>query len=242
MFWPVPEGVIVGLVSGALVCVVTEIYCHRCLAHRALSVHPVLASLMSGFMQVYGGAHPQRWAGVHRLHHRYADTPLDPHSPLERNPLLVLVGTPYLFAQARHRLAADASPPPAPAAVVVRIAVTAFWLWAIGPVQTLLAVAVHLGLYFGIMGMVNTAGHRAGRKPHPGVPGYDLAWTAPLLLGHGYHNSHHAHPSAARMGLLDPMWPLVRALSGLRLVTLDGSPLAPSRTCCRAGVTMASSR
>ena len=69
----VPIGVLVGLVPGLLTCIVTEIYCHRALAHRAFRVHPALARVLDAFMQVYGGVHPQRWVGVHRLHHRYAD-------------------------------------------------------------------------------------------------------------------------------------------------------------------------
>lgn len=229
------SGVVVGLVSGILTCLVTEIYCHRCVAHRAFRVHPVLASGLDHFMQIYGGVHPQRWAGVHRLHHRYADTPLDPHSPLERNPLLVLVGTPYLFAAAAPRL--PSSPGTARGDVVARILITAFWGVTIGPVQTLLALGVHFILYFGIMGMVNTIGHRSGRKPHPEVPGYDAPWLALLLLGHGYHNSHHAHPAAARVGALDPMWPIVRLLARLGLIELQEqrAPAQPA-ACCVASV------
>ncbi len=235
-----PIGVVVGLVSGILTCLVTEIYCHRCLAHRAFRIHPVLGSGLSGFMQVYGGVHPQRWVGVHRLHHRYADTPLDPHSPLQRHPLLVLVGTPYLFAVAQRRLPAEASPAPGILVVAVQVLLIAFWFFAIGPVQTGIALAVHLVCYLGIMGMVNTAGHRSGSKPHTEFPGYDLPWVAILLLGRGYHNSHHAHPAAARTGFLDPMWPLLCLLSRLGLIALEEQP-APtqSRTCCTASVSRA---
>ncbi len=234
-----PIGVLVGFVSGLLTCLVTEIYCHRCLAHRAFRVHPGLGSFLDGFMQVYGGVHPERWVAVHRLHHRYADTPLDPHSPLQDRPLLVLVGTPYLFARARRRLPAD-SPGPGIVHVAVRILITAFWLFTIGPVQTLTALAVHLVCYLGTMGMVNTFGHRAGSKPHPDVPGYDSAWLALLLLGHGYHNSHHAHPAAARTGPLDPIWPVLRLLNGLGLITLEEqrTPTKP-RACCIASVSVA---
>ena len=237
-----PVGVVVGLVSGVLTCLVTEIYCHRCLAHRAFRIHPVLGSLLDGFMQVYGGVHPQRWVGVHRLHHRYADTPLDPHSPLQRHPLLVLVGTPYLFATARQRLTSD-SPGPGTVHVAIRTLITAFWLFTIGPVQTATALAVHLVCYLGIMGMVNTFGHRAGTKPHPDFPGYDSAWLAILLLGHGYHNSHHAHPGAARTGLLDPIWPILRLLARAGLIALDEQRIpVQARSCCLASVSTAPGR
>jgi fatty-acid desaturase len=239
----VPIGVFVGLVSGILTCVVTEIYCHRCLAHRAFRIHPVLGSFLGGFMQVYGGVHPERWVGVHRLHHRYADTPLDPHSPLQRSPLLVLIGTPYLFAMARRRLPDDSAPAPGILHLAVRTVISAFWFFTIGLVPTLTALVVHLVCYLGIMGMVNTVGHRSGSKPHPEFPGYDLPWLAIPLLGHGYHNSHHAHPAAARTGYLDPMWPVLRLLSGLGLIALGEQKVQTQpRACCMASVSLAPGR
>jgi stearoyl-CoA desaturase (delta-9 desaturase) len=239
----VPIGVAVGLAMGLLTCLATELYCHRALAHRAIRVHPVLARILDGFMQVTGGVHPETWAGVHRLHHRYADTPLDPHSPLQRRPLSVLLGTPYLFALARKRLPAGSAPGTGRVHLVLRGLLVAFWLLAIGPAPTLAAIAVHLASYLGIMGMVNTVGHRRGRRPHPEFPGYDLAWVSLLLLGHGYHNSHHAHPGAARTGFLDPIWPVVRALSAVGLVTVEETRRqrrAPA--CCVASAFPAVSR
>ena len=90
------------------------------------------------------------------------------------------------------------------------------------------------------MGMVNTFGHRAGSRPHPDFPGYDSAWLSVLLLGHGYHNSHHAHPAAARTGFLDPMWPILRLLSGLGLITIEEQRAQTQpRACCTAFAFMA---
>ena len=228
-----PVGVPIGIASAILTAVVTEVYAHRCLAHRAFRVHPVLASLLDTYFRVIVWTDPESWAAVHRLHHRYADTPLDPHSPVQRRPLAVLVGSPYLFAVARRRLPAD--PPPGRGIVALRVLVPAFFLVVFGLVQVLTMVAVHLVCYLGVMGLVNTVGHLYGRKPHPTFPGYDLAWLAIPLLGHGYHNSHHAHPAAARTGLLDPIWPLLRLLAAVGLVELDGRRSeTPSRACCRA--------
>ena len=231
----VPVGVVIGFSSAVLAALVTEIYCHRCLAHRAFRVHPVLASRLDTYFQVIVGTHPRTWAAVHRLHHRYADTPLDPHSPLQRRPLTVLAGSPYLFAVARRRLPADAPSGRGMAHLVLRGLLTAFFFALFGLTQVLVMLAVHLVCYLGVMGLVNAVGHLYGSKPHPDVPGYDVAWLAIPLLGHGYHNSHHAHPAAARTRPLDPVWPLLRLLDALRLVELGGrSAGTPSRSCCRA--------
>jgi stearoyl-CoA desaturase (delta-9 desaturase) len=225
----VPIGVVLGLCSAILTAIVTEVYCHRCLAHRAFRIRPVLASILDTYFRVFVGTDPETWAGVHRLHHRYADTPLDPHSPRQRRPLAILVGSPYLFAIAKRRLPAN---PPGRGVthIVLRGVIVATLLVTIGWVQVLVMLAVHLVCYMGIMGMVNAVGHLYGRKPHPDFPGYDSAWLAIPLLGHGYHNSHHARPADPRTGLLDPIWPLLRLLAAVRLVELeDRRPGASSR-------------
>ncbi len=236
-----PVGVVIGLCSAVLAALVTEIYCHRCLAHRAFGVRPGVASVLDTYFQVVVGTHPETWAAVHRLHHRYADTPLDPHSPLQRRPLAVLLGNAYLFAVARKQLPADAPTGRGILHLALRGAVIGFFFVLFGLAQVLTMLAVHLVCYLGVMGLVNTVGHLYGRKPHPDSPGYDLAWLAIPLLGHGYHNSHHAHPAAARTGRLDPVWPLLRLLAALRLVELDGrrADRAP-RACCRAAASLAS--
>ena len=237
----VPVGVVIGVCSAVLTAVVTEIYCHRCLANRAFRVHPALESVLDTYFRVIVCTDPESWAAVHRLHHRFADTPLDPHSPLQRRALMVLVGSPYLFAVARRRLPTDTPPPRG--IIVLRGLVVAFYFVMFGLVQVLTMLAVHLVCYLGIMGMVNTVGHLHGRKPHPDVPGYDLAWLAIPLLGHGYHNSHHAHPAAPRTGPLDPIWPLLRLSAALRLIELEGRrTIAAARPpCCDASASLAPS-
>ena len=228
-----PVGVVLGVCSAILTAVVTEIYCHRCLAHHAFRVHPVLASVLDTYFRVLVMTDPETWAAVHRLHHRTADTRFDPHSPRQRRPLTVLAGSSYLFTVAKRRVASGT--PSGRGVPVLRCLLVGFYLVMFGLVQVLLATVVHLVLYLGVMGMVNTVGHLYGRKPHPDVPGYDLAWLAIPLLGHGYHNSHHAHPAAARTGTLDPIWPVLRLLAGLRLVELtDRRTPTTSPACCEA--------
>jgi len=234
----VPIGVFIGASSAILTAIVTEIYCHRCLAHRAFRVHPVFASVLDTYFRVIVWTDPETWAAVHRVHHRYADTPLDPHSPLQRRPLSVLVGSPFLFAVARRDVPAGRA-----AGVgiwTLRGLVIAFYFVTFGLYAELTMMAVHLVCYLGIMGAVNTVGHTHGRKPHSGIPGFDIGWLAIPLLGHGYHNSHHAHPVAARTGPLDSVWPLLRLAAALRLIAFDGrqttTPLKAD--CCGASAAL----
>jgi len=233
----VPIGVPIGVASAIFTSIVTEVYCHRYLAHRAFRLRPVPALLLDTYFRVIVGTDPHSWAGVHRLHHRYADTPLDPHSPVQRGRVAILVGTPYLFAVAKRRL-------PANRAAGLRIwllrsLVVAFYVVTCGPVQVLVMLTVHLTCYMGLGGLINTVGHVRGAKPHPEHPGYDLACLAIPLLGHGYHNSHHAHPAAPRTGPLDPVWPLIRLAAAVGVVELHGQGTAPRRSpCCPASLSV----
>lgn len=221
-----PIGLALGVASAVLTALVTEIYAHRCLAHRAFTVHPRLDSLLDTYFRVIVGTDPETWAAVHRLHHRYSDTPLDPHSPVLRRPITVLAGSAVLFAKAKGRVRRDR--PKGMRVMVIRTALVAFYIAVFGPLQVLIMFGVHLVGYLGIMGMVNTVGHLYGKKPYPDAAGFDIGWLAIPLLGHGYHNTHHARPAAARTGPLDPIWPILRLSAAVGLVKLD-----------RAGVTAA---
>lgn len=214
-----PIGLVLGVASALLTALVTEIYAHRYLAHRAFRIDPRLDSVLNTYFRVIVGTDPETWAGVHRLHHRYADTPQDPHSPVLRRPLSVLAGSAVLFAKAKGRVPRDR--PKGGRIMVIRVAVVAFYVLLFGPGQVLLMFAVHLVGYLGIMGMVNTVGHLYGKKPYPDVSGYDIGWLAIPLLGHGYHNTHHAYPAAPRTGPLDPVWPLLRLTARAGLIELD---------------------
>lgn len=129
-----------------------------------------------------------------------------------------------------------------PVGVVIGLSsavLTALFFVTFGLVQVLTMVVVHLVCYLGVQGMVNTVGHLCGRKPHPDTPGYDSAWLAIPLLGHGYHDSHHAHAGAVGTGRLDPMWPLLRALAALGLIELDdGRAHAAPEACCASSASL----
>ena len=54
---------------------------HRYFAHGGKQQHPVLEIIYLYFGLLCGGRSLLTWAGVHRMHHAYADTENDPHSP-----------------------------------------------------------------------------------------------------------------------------------------------------------------
>ena len=60
---------------------VTSVYLHRGVAHRALTVHPAAAMFCRVFIWMATGMRPREWVAVHRRHHAATDTVDDPHSP-----------------------------------------------------------------------------------------------------------------------------------------------------------------
>lgn len=55
---------------------------HRYFAHSFYSKNSLIEIIMLYAGLLCGGRSALTWAGVHRMHHAYADTPRDPHSPL----------------------------------------------------------------------------------------------------------------------------------------------------------------
>ena len=54
---------------------------HRYFAHGDYKTSPLAEIVLLYFGLLCGGRSALTWAGVHRIHHAYADTDKDPHSP-----------------------------------------------------------------------------------------------------------------------------------------------------------------
>ncbi len=72
----------------ALVLVLTHItiaavtiFLHRCQAHRALDLHPLVSHFFRLWLWLTTGMVTKEWAAVHRKHHAKCETVEDPHSP-----------------------------------------------------------------------------------------------------------------------------------------------------------------
>src|SRR5260370_24351721 len=57
------------------------IYLHRCQAHRALELHPVVSHFFRFWLGLTTGMVHREWAAIHRKHHAKCETADDPHSP-----------------------------------------------------------------------------------------------------------------------------------------------------------------
>lgn len=222
---------LVGFALTQLANVATTVYLHRCLAHRAVTLSPVLAGSFRAIIWLLTGIRPRQWAAVHRKHHAFTDQEDDPHSPARLGWIRVQLTNVALYRRVARdpdqvaKFARDL-----PQCRIDRLLfdhallglgiTTASLMAVLGVVGGLVAVAFHFVLYLQLSGAVNAIAHTFGRRPFENSA-TNLQWLAFLTSGEGLHNNHHAAPTSARFafdrGQIDPGWLVIRLARKLRL-------------------------
>jgi stearoyl-CoA desaturase (delta-9 desaturase) len=218
----------------------TSIYLHRALAHRALSLHPLLEFLFRAALWLITGQDRRQWVAVHRKHHTFTDREGDPHSPQILGFWKVQLWNVYYYIrEARNpqtiaRFAPDLDPDRWERFVfawgwtglglgVVLMGLTIGW-WQGG-----VAMLGHAILFvFVTSPLINGLGHWTGAQNFENTA-YNSRVLAWLTGGESLHNNHHAHPRSPKFSLrrseLDPSWLAIRMLAALRLVAIVAPPM-----------------
>ncbi|HUY63674.1 MAG TPA: fatty acid desaturase [Acidimicrobiales bacterium] len=236
--------VIVGLLLAQLGLLVTTVYLHRSLSHRALRLAPGVVAVCRVLTWMLTGMRPRQWVAVHRKHHAFTDTERDPHSPIvlgfarvqfanavlyrrvARDPATVLRYARDLPADRWDRVLFDHASLGLGIGIVILVIVFG-WQFA------LIAAGVHAAYYLLGGGAINAVGHRWGRRPFDNLA-TNNQWLAWLVVGEGLHNNHHAAATSGRLSLakgeVDPAWWCIRLLVRLRWATLrQVTPMAAVR-------------
>ncbi len=213
---------------------------HRLLSHRAFKCHKLVEYFfVFGAYLAYEGA-PIWWATIHRTHHKYVDTPLDPHSPKQG------IAHAYFFYR-------DFKYPPhmspekqCPDLMKDPIYV---WLeqgkdWKLGYAKCVSINLLFRAMLFYFFGwecmlasflggflawnvplILNIVCHipRLGYKNfHINDDSVNNALFAVLAMGDGWHNNHHAFPGSSQMGAkkheFDMSWFVLKCLQKVGLV------------------------
>ncbi|MFQ5927715.1 MAG: acyl-CoA desaturase, partial [Terriglobia bacterium] len=216
----------------------TSIYLHRCLAHRAVWLHPLPAFFMRLQLWLATGIVPREWVAVHRKHHHFPDTEGDPHSPLLLGLSKVLFGNAYYYAreaakpETLDRYASDICQDwldrhlfhygglGIGVGLVICVALLGPW-WGIPAYLALGATYIFLNA------VINGVCHVVGYKNFSNTA-TNLRSVAWLTGGEGLHNNHHAFPSSPKFSVraseFDPAWPVLRLLAQFRLAKLRPVP------------------
>jgi stearoyl-CoA desaturase (delta-9 desaturase) len=202
---------------------------HRYLAHRSYRTSRVLCFLMSAGACVALRGGPLWWAGLHRHHHRFSDSPDDTHSPA-KGAVWTYAGwllsgrftrTPYALVRDLARypelrwLNRNWLLPPALLALVVLL-VGGWSAFAVGfclasvallHSQALLDVAAH------------SFGWRRYATPDTSRNSFLVSF---LFMGEGWHNNHHHYQTSVKQGFrwweVDGAYGVLQAMALLGLV------------------------
>ena len=222
----------------------TSIYLHRTLAHRALSLHPIVEFLFRAALWLVTGQDRQQWVAVHRKHHTFTDREGDPHSPLLLGFWKVQLGNVYYYVQeARNPVTVAKFAPDLAGDRWERLLFARGWTGlglgvllmglTIGWWQGIVAMLGHALLFVFVTGpLINGLGHWMGAQNFENTA-YNSRVLAWMTGGESLHNNHHAFPRSPKFSLrrseLDPSWLAIRLLAALRLVAIVSAPIPAAR-------------
>jgi stearoyl-CoA desaturase (delta-9 desaturase) len=221
-------------IAGWLGSLSISIYAHRCLAHRALTLHPAVAHVFRFILWTTTGTRLRRWVAVHRKHHAHTDRQGDPHSPALDGILRIL----FLLYPRYVRATLDEE-------TVGRYGygcpddwlerkvygergylglalLFLLHLACFGPKVALVTFALQLAWMPWWGGVINGLGHYLGyRNVEVRDQSRNIVPLGIAVAGEELHNNHHAFPRSARFSLrwweIDVSWWVIRALAAMGL-------------------------
>ncbi|MFC0253526.1 DesA family fatty acid desaturase [Massilia consociata] len=232
------------LLATHVTIVAVTVYLHRHQAHRALSLHPLVAHFFRFWLWLTTGMVTREWVAIHRRHHAHCEREGDPHSPRQVGLRTVLFRGAELYRTASHDTAAiDRYAAGCPDDWIERRLYSRFTWQGVG---LLLVVDVAL---FGIVGLsvwgvqmlwipVLAAGVINGMGHAIGYRNFDCQEAATnivplgiLIGGEELHNNHHTFATSAKLSVkwyeFDVGWMYIRMLQALRLARARPLPAAP---------------
>ncbi len=221
---------------------------HRYAAHKAFT----MAKGWERFFFVYayitqGSSYmsPRVYAILHRIHHAYTDTELDPHSPsYDSNWLKMMWRTSITYVGImKERIPVEERfLKNIPAHNWLdwwgntwwsRILWSGVYVWfyvAFAPSAwwyLLIPVHIFMGPIHGMI--INWFAHKYGstnfETDNTSKNLFKFDW---LMLGEGYHNNHHKYPSrtnfATQRGEFDPVYPIIALFNKLKIIRVTNNP------------------
>jgi stearoyl-CoA desaturase (delta-9 desaturase) len=210
------------------------IYLHRCQAHRALDLHPVVSHFFRFWLWLTTGMVTRSWTAIHRKHHARVETADDPHSPQIHGIGKVLwEGAELYRIEAKKPETIEKYGHGTPDDWIERHLYTPYDRTGLGILFVVNFVlfgfagiaiwAVQMAwIPFFAAGVINGIGHYWGyRTFQPEDTSTNIVPWGILIGGEELHNNHHAYPSSARFSVrwfeFDIGWIYIRALKALGL-------------------------
>jgi stearoyl-CoA desaturase (Delta-9 desaturase) len=214
------------------------IYLHRCQAHRALELHPLVSHFFRFWLWLTTGMITKEWAAIHRKHHAKCETADDPHSPQVYGINRVLWLGVFLYVKESYnketleRYGHGTPDDWMERRVYSRFATTGVTLllatnmFLFGVVPGAIIWAAQIAwIPFWAAGVINGVGHFFGYRNFdvPDASTNIVPWGI-LIGGEELHNNHHAFAASAKLSSkwyeFDIGWLYIRTLQALGLATV----------------------
>ncbi|BDT77783.1 aminotransferase [Polynucleobacter yangtzensis] len=232
------------LVATHITIAAVTIFLHRCQAHRALDLHPIVSHFFRFWLWLTTGMVTKEWAAIHRKHHAKCETVDDPHSPqvlgintvLSRGAELYKKetanqetldkfghGTPDDWVE--HNIYSKFSWQ----GVAIMLIIDVFLFGAIG--LTVWAVQM-LWIPITAAGVINGIGHFWGYRNFDceDASRNIVPWGI-LIGGEELHNNHHTFATSAKLSNkwyeFDIGWMYIQIMSAVGLATVKKTPPKP---------------
>lgn len=219
-------------------------FLHRYAAHKAFTMSSRTEKVFFVLTWIFQGSNylsPYGYGVMHRLHHAFADTPNDPHSPKYDESLFKMMWkTKTIYAGITNgsipveqrfikgvpkwdsfdRFARSWVSRLAWGSLYVMVYwmyADVWWLWLLLPIQFILSPVQGA--------IINWFAHKYGYR------NFEVSDTSKnflpfdfLMMGESYHNNHHKHGSRPNFGVrwheIDPTWQVIKLLDKMKVITL----------------------
>ena len=222
------------------------LYLHRCQAHCALDLHPIVEHFFRFWLWLTTGMVTKEWVAVHRKHHAKTETEEDPHSPYTKGIKTVFwEGAELYREEAKNLDTLDHYGHGTPndwlernlysrisylgmgILLIINFVLFGFigvTIWAI----QLLWIPVNAA------GVINGIGHYWGYRNFETEDGSTNITNLGIFIGgEELHNNHHAYPSSAKFSSkwweFDLGWWYIQMLSFMRLAKVRRRAPQPKR-------------
>jgi len=226
--------VVVTLLMTHVTIAAVTIFLHRCQAHRALDLHPVVSHFFRFWLWLTTGMVTKEWTAIHRKHHAKVETEEDPHSPMTRGLSTVMWSGAELYrAESRKPETMENYGHGTPDDWLERNVYERFSWQGVGlmlVVNVMLFGVVGATIWavqmawipFFAAGVVNGLAHWSGYRNYATADtSTNLVPWGILIGGEELHNNHHAYGTSAKFSAqwyeFDLGWLYIRAMSAVGL-------------------------
>lgn len=229
--WPLPWWgyLVVLMVYTQITILAVTVYLHRCQAHRAVELHPIISHFFRLWLWLTTGMVTKQWTAIHRKHHAKVETNDDPHSPVTKGITTVFwEGAELYRKEAKNQETLQRYGEGTPDDWIERYVYTRHSTWGIttmlitnlvlfGPLGLTIWALQMAWIPFFAAGVVNGIGHYWGyRNFEVKDASRNIIPIGFFIGGEELHNNHHAFATSAKFSAkwweFDAGWFVIRTL------------------------------